>query len=442
MLGGMAAFAAGRALPSVDLSGAPSRAPDPSDSITVGPGGWCWFQSPRAVIDRSGALWVGSTQGTGAPVPGSVDVTKIALPSGRVLERLSLGVDRVDDHTSPAVLADARGVWAAWAPHRRADWLDLGPARGPRTKLHRPAALSGPGRGTSYISAHRVAGQDWILYRGEQFSWNLLTSPDRTNWTERGLVIQPPTGGHRPYVVARSDGARLHLLVSDGNPSEYRGTGVHHARIEADRSITSSTGRTLGQVGRRPVPPSRMTMVRPGRTGSDESSDVDVWMSDIVLMDGRPIGLLSVRDPWPERAERVGQWRHRYLRAEADARGRWSTSHLAWAGSELYPNQPDYSGLGALHPTDPTTVVISTDVHPVHGAPLVSAADRQVHHELWRGYRTDAGSWTWAALTSNSIEDNLRPVLVSRAGVTALAWMRGTYRSWTDFSTDIVLRVL
>jgi hypothetical protein len=113
---------------------------------------------------------------------------------------------------------------------------------------------------------------------------------------------------------------------------------------------------------------------------------------------------------------------------------------MAWAGGELYGNQPDYSGLGSLDPTNAQRVVISTNVNPHSGAPLRSTRDNKVHYELWEGYRAAERAWTWVPLTRNSAEDNIRPILVAGEERKVLVWMCGTYRSWLDYDTRIVAR--
>lgn len=441
VLGGMAAFAVGRAVG--QRGGGSPDAAEPSDrDLVVGPGAWCWFQQPRAAIDRSGSLWLGSTQGSGAPSPGSVDITRIDLDAWRVAERRSLGRDRVDDHTAPSVLPVDGGVQVGWAPHRRTDRIDLGPADGPLTAVHRPGALRGPGRGTAYVSAHVVGRRRWVLYRGERFSWNLLTSSDGRRWRPEGLVVAPDPVGQRPYLLGASDGERLHLVVSDGNPTERLGCGTAAATVEADLTITDGAGRAIGRVGSAPASTHAMARLLEGRPAAGEDADRDAWIADIQVPAGRPAAILTERMPWPGDRPATGRWHHRLHRAERDASGRWRVELLGEGGRELYRNQPDYCGLAALDPTDADHVVLASDVHPGTGEPAISAADGRSHHELWSGARRPDGVWRWTAVTAHSIEDNLRPVIVSWAGRPIVAWMRGTYRSWTDFDTQLVVRAL
>jgi hypothetical protein len=113
---------------------------------------------------------------------------------------------------------------------------------------------------------------------------------------------------------------------------------------------------------------------------------------------------------------------------------------LAHAGTRLYPAEGDYSGLVALDPADPYTVYISTNVDPDTGDPLISRADGRQHWELFRGRTRDGGaSWECTAITSDSREDNLRPI--ARAvdeQHTMVIWLRGAYRSYTDYDLEVL----
>ena len=359
--------------------------------------------------------------------------------------RRVVGHERADDHTSPSVVALGDRVQVSWAPHRLADYLDIGlltPGGAfELQRVHRSNSVRLPGRGTSYASVHAVEGQRWLLYRGEGFTWNLLTSPDGTTWTGRGAVVLPSASGQRPYLSAASDGTRLHLIVSDGNPTEAPGCSVSAASIDASFVIRNSAGTTIGTVG--PGAPTTAACTRLVRgsvaTGAEDPGDTDAWTCDLRVVDNRPTGIVSVRDPWPEGADAVGGFRHRYVWVRQRPSG-WLVEDLCWAGGELYAAQPDYTGLASQDPSDPRRVVVSTNVDPVSGVPLTSAADGLVHWELFEGNRSDAGVWSWTPLTSDSVEDNLRPVIAAGGTGKALAWMRGRYWTWTAFNTRIVVR--
>jgi hypothetical protein len=112
---------------------------------------------------------------------------------------------------------------------------------------------------------------------------------------------------------------------------------------------------------------------------------------------------------------------------------------MAPAGSRLYPREDDYTGLAAIDPTDVNVVYISTNAYPTTGDPLWSRSDGKRHWEIYRGETLDGGrSWRWTPVTSDSTVDNLRPVVAAGGGRKVLLWLRGTYRTYTDYDLDVM----
>ena len=240
-----------------------------------------------------------------------VQATAFDTTSGKIRLRRNLVNAQEDDHTSPSVLAIGDKVQISWALHQKVDYFDVGDAsvNGPFVvhRLHRPGAIQSPGRGMAYSSAHVVNGSRWILYRGEKFSWNLLTSPDGVTWTARGLVVAPGVTGARPYLHAVSDGKRLHILVTDGNPTEFPGTCVYAGTVEADFTVKRFGGAVAGTVGPKAPKPTSLTRIAAAVPAADELSDTDLWLCDLQYIDSRPTGILSRRDPWPAGSQAVRQ---------------------------------------------------------------------------------------------------------------------------------------
>jgi hypothetical protein len=119
---------------------------------------------------------------------------------------------------------------------------------------------------------------------------------------------------------------------------------------------------------------------------------------------------------------------------------KWKVREICYAGSRLYAGEEDYTGLASLDPLDSRIVIVSGNVNPVSGRPLRSTKDGQQHWELFMGLSQEGiRNNRWSALTENSDTDNIRPVVVSVGDGQALVlWMRGNYRSYTNFDTDIV----
>src|SRR5947208_1248376 len=90
----------------------------------------------------------------------------------------------------------------------------------------------------------------------------------------------------------------------------------------------------------------------------------------------------------------------------------WCSPFKKTAGACHAAREDDYTGLAALDPNNADVVYISTDAEPVTGTPLVSTADGERHHELFRGTTRDFGAtWSWEPITANSTMDNLRPLV-------------------------------
>jgi hypothetical protein len=94
----------------------------------------------------------------------------------------------------------------------------------------------------------------------------------------------------------------------------------------------------------------------------------------------------------------------------------------------------------SLDPSDPNTVYISTNAHPVTGEALISQADGYRHYEIFKGQTDDYGAtWRWAPITMDSTLDNIRPIVLMWNGQhTVLLWMQGIYYTYNVYNMDIV----
>jgi hypothetical protein len=237
-------------------------------------------------------------------------------------------------------------------------------------------------------------------------------------------------------VVYCSDGDdSIHFIATEDHPRAYDNSLYHG--VFRNGAVYSSDGRKLGMLSElQGISPVALTKVYAG------SSDRIAWPIELRLdFRGRPIALFSTRnnDRWKRRKPGFGGYDHRYLIGHFDG-NRWKVRELCYAGSRLYAGEEDYTGLAALDPTDPRIVIVSSNVDPVSGRPLQSATDGLQHWELFIG-SVDDGTQDirWTTLTKNSDRDNIRPLIVS-VGTThsLLLWMRGKYKSFRDFDTDIV----
>jgi hypothetical protein len=185
--------------------------------------------------------------------------------------------------------------------------------------------------------------------------------------------------------------------------------------------VHRSDGTDVGQLGtttRTALKPSDLTCVFRG-----DPRNV-AWTVDLRLdSTGKPYAAFSVRDESKRLHYHYARW---------DGRT-WRVNRVAHAGTALYAAEGDYSGLAALDPSNADVVYISANADPHTGAP-------QGHWEIFEGVTRDGGaSWNWHAMTSESSQDNIRPIARTLdRNRSILLWLRGVYRSYTDYDLDVV----
>ncbi|MFG0283814.1 MAG: BNR-4 repeat-containing protein [Phycisphaerales bacterium JB039] len=438
------ADSAGDALPQI-FQPAPAADWTAGDLITLNDdGGWCWFEGERAIA-HDGALLVG-TVAAGARDParrGDIELTRYDLATGAT-GRIELHDQlQLDDHNSPALLAlpDDRilAVWAKHGPESRFYWrmsAPNDPTQWSELSQYEPSTSSR----ITYSNTFRLSAKNGRIYnffRGLDGAWKpsyVFSDDNADSWQRGAIVIDVPTEQkHRPYVRYASDGdSRIHLLYTEGHPRNYDNS-VYHIYYE-DGALRSSAGD--------PIAPLNEGLQRPELGTRVYSGDADnvAWVTDLRLDDaGRPVALYSVQVGSAGLPPRQGGDDHRYRSARWDGAA-WQDREIAFAGSRLYAGEDDYTGLGAIDPRDTTIIYISTNADPATGAPLISSADSRRHWEIYKGAASDdGGAWSWTPLTRNSTTDNIRPVAVAIGDDrSALLWLRGAYRSYTDYDLAVV----
>lgn len=415
---------------------------------------------PRAIVDQ-GRILVGTTAGATADgsAAGDIEVTSFDLVTRagqtfKLHEKL-----QSDDHDSPSVLRLPDGRYLAMYTKHANDRLmrwrvserpgDIG-AWAPEQTLTSDERGGVTYSNTFVLSAE--ANRVYNFYRAKDQNPFLMTAPagvpgfeatgrllrwDATE--ETGADPAKVTGVTeltRPYLRYASQGVdTIHFITTEDHPAAYDNS-IYHGFVRGG-AVYDSFGALVDAdiADDEAASPVELTRVFQG------DADHVAWTVDLEIdASGHPYMAFQVQRDGAATRDRKGEggFDHRYYYARFDGE-RWNVHEMAYAGTRLHAGQDDYTGLVALHPRDPDTVFISTDADPATGEPLVSGADGERHHEIFKGVTRDGGAtWQWTALTYNSTVDNLRPVIPDWQWHTALLWLRGSYHNMHRYEQDVV----
>ena len=277
---------------------------------------------------------------------------------------------------------------------------------------------TGSVRGNNYPNPVWLASERrlWLFWRGGSTWPTFAASSDGgRSWTRARNMIRSPH--QRPYLKVATDGReKIHFAFTQGHPARGN-TDIYYARYKRG-NFYRANGSRIGGLSTLPLELNEVDRVRSGRSRT--------WIHDVAAdSSGHPI---LVYASFPSQGE------HHYNYARWTGT-RWVRYHFLDSGGPIDDSgdEPWYSGGMTLDQENPSVVYLSREVNGTHEV------------EMWR--TTDGGrSWRRSPVTANSSVENVRPV--SPRGLTAFGtdmsvlWMRGDYRSYIDYETNIVTRLL
>ncbi len=421
---------------------------EPTPVVLSDDGGWCWFESPRAVMVGSKVI-VGSIAAGYLEANRRGDVEAIVHDVDTGVTSIVELHDRLelDDHDSPALLVRPDGrLLTLYSKHSAENrfYYRISQPNDPLSWDEEQTFVPSPSSNLTYSNLYSLSAENdrvYDFYRGLDSTAkpSFAYSDDLGQTWVSGNVIINASGAllQRPYVrYASNHRDTIHLIYTDGHPRDVNNS-LYHV-FYRDEMLHRSDGTSIAALTQGLAEPNEGTLIFPG-----DAQNV-AWVSAVVL-DGaeHPVTVYSVQVGSAGLPAGKGgdDLRYRYARCDGS---RWNDYPLAFAGTRLYPAEDDYTGLVIVDPSDPSTVYLSTNADPASGSPLTSAADGARHYEIFRGRTLDGGqSWQFIPVTRNSSTDNLRPLMPSgAAGQTrVLLWLRGQYRSYTDYQLQVVARI-
>ena len=393
-------------------------------------GAWCWFQDERALIDGN-LLHAASISSTGAVHVNTWNLSTNAVRTFPLIENF-----QIDDHNVPALLLRADG-------HLMAFWTTHGGVTGKQTMYVRVTTAPhdasqwdpvqtfdfGSPHGFSYANPFQLSAESNRIY----FFWRAIDfNPTWSRSDDNGRTWRPAANhiyfrkGERPYVKYASNGRdTIHFAYTEGHPDRPAfANSLYHAFLR-NGTLHRSDGTPLRRLEDGPLQATEGTRIYDG----NRSLTGEAWVWDMHLdAQGHPAIAYTSH-------VHSGDIRYRYARWNGSS---WDDHEIAYAGRRLYQGQEYYAGGISLDPDDLDTVYLSASVHPATGRPTSSG-----HYELFQGSRTDMG-WQFFNLTPGTTVDNLRPIVPANHPTpnnhhnAFVLWYRGRYRSYTDWSTEVV----
>lgn len=439
-------------------------------------GAWSWFQDERAIVDQqNGEVIVGyiaNRDGVGGEVvDGHVKTTHFDLATGARRQYIHNDIESygaADDHNVPGILQkDDGNILAFYAAHNNRSGTEDDrsyyrtynsgtQAWGAESEYHWwdviPTNAPGAG-GTTYSNVFQLTAEDpdgdgngrlYNIARTKQSPHIMFSDDNGVTWEYGGQLTKqnatPPTSSYvNGYYKYSSNGFdRIDFIATEYHPRDYN-TSIYHAYIENGR-LYDSEGNEIDD----DIFDAATSFSTDKVTSTDdftrifqagENTNSRAWTTDIQSYEDGTIVAL-----WKARAGAFGSHSsgsddHRVWYGRFDPTNKqWSTFEIAKAGASLFGGaETDYTGLGAIHPSDPDTLYISTEIDPTTNASLP-------HHEIYKGVTNDNGeSWSWTPITQNSSHDNLRPIIPAwDADNTAVLWWRGSMSSSQRYDTAVV----
>lgn len=416
------------------LRAANPKAGEINPRVITDDGAYTWYNDERAIFSGD-TLYVSYMKLNGISAMSSFGLDKGTAAINAKHEILLSNWKQTDDHNNASLLALANGnIIATFAKHSTDGNFyqrTLTPKRWDAPEVSNESVhFKVTSRfGLTYQNLLQLKAENNRIYnffRGIDFNPSFVYSDDDgKTWSQAYKVFASgENSSHRPYVkYATNDNDRIDFIFTDGHPRNSPHNNVYHLYLTAGVFYNSAGEKisTLEQIKTQPIDVAQGTKIFDGSTTNGRG-----WVWELeYTQEGEPhAGFISA--PSGDMGSDMRYW------SATLVHGKWQIEQIAYAGSNLYPEEEHYAGGITFAPFNENRAIISTDVNPETNEPLPNRI-----YQLFRGDKL-AGKWHWQQLTFDPARNQLRPFLV-RGKDDILIWMRGEYIWYGEFYTDIVM---
>ncbi len=437
-------------------SGVSSSLAQTNFATLVNDGAWTWFNDPRAVFYGSNLFFAYDRNADGESL-----LSVLNLQTGVVSNLFDSSRTLIDDHFVSGMLIKEDGTMLdVYSRHQNDQFFmyRLSTTTNPATSADWGAeqtnnTQTNVATGMTYSNPYQLSAEGGRIYnfgRYINYNPNVFTSSDGGNtWSTPTVLILTSASGvdaTRPYVKYCSDyNSRIDFIYTDAHPDNYT-TSLYHMYYQGS-NFYMSDGTFLKAYTNLPIlhdDGERGTVIY--QYSASASTNFDQWIQSgrvwgweiAYQTNGNPVCVYQAK---VDNVTGTNWYDARCYYYYASWTGtNWQNKFIAQAGRPLYDGQPDYGGGMALDPQDPTTIYISTDAANPFVTNTVTNVPLGNNYEIWKGVTADGGlTFAWTSVTGNSSVDNMRPYIPRRfGGQQCVLWFRGTYTSYTSFSTAVV----
>ncbi|MCB0685089.1 MAG: BNR-4 repeat-containing protein [Saprospiraceae bacterium] len=393
-------------------------------------GAWCWFSDPRAIYyaGQKEQIYFGYINSSGDVLIGVKDLHSGVIQSFVLHDSLE-----IDDHNVPSILIlpDAR-LMVFYNEHNGNVYMRKSKFPEDISVWEDEKIVCNESDTYRYCYSNPVMLQkenNRIYLVGRKVGptasfehwWHYLKYSDDEGitWSQEVILLDNEGRKNPPYLkIATDHQRRIDFLFTDGHPKIGPDVSTYHMYFEHD-SFFQTNGNFIRTIKSLPI-----LIKAVDKIYDAGPTQVRSWIWDIALKDGVPF-ITYARFP--------SEHNHIYHYAFWE-KDHWQDYEVVNSGGWMpslrqgdVVREAHYSGGIVLDPQHPDQLYLSRDIY----------GKFEMEHRVFQA----ENHWESELLTNNSHENNVRPYVVygSPADRIFLMWMRGNYRHYTEFDTQIIL---
>lgn len=398
---------------------------------------WCWFSDPRAIYHRGKreAIYFGYINSIG-----DVKINSLDLKSNKTNEFTLHGELQIDDHNVPSILVLPDGkLLAFYSEHNGNIFMRKSKKSEDITRWEKEVILLEKDNKNRYCYANPVMlseennriylfGRNIVRNDKDTYSdtrtYCIYSDDLGETWSKEVNILDNSEYNSRQYVKITSDNrSRIDFLFTNGHPTSKEDVSVFHMYYEKGYFKQTDGEYIASFSSKKPIKVSRINKIH----DADKES-IRAWIWDIALdSENKPVVTYALYSSPTNHLYYHARWDGKEWRKTKVANGEKYFTIIK-PGKKIL--EPHYSGGIVLDQSELNSVYLSRKIDG--------------KFEIEKRTIKENGVQERVLITANSAKDNVRPYIIAKKDnkTSLLLWMIGDYYHYTDFDTNIHLKLL